>query len=374
LCIATKEEAWCILGRPLRQERKESFVRYKLLGRSGLRVSELCLGTMTFGEEWGWGASKEESRRIFDAYVERGGNFLDTANKYTEGTSERIVGELIAGERERFVLATKYTLTTNPDDPNASGNHRKNMVQAVEASLKRLGTDYIDLYWLHAWDFTTGIDEVMRAFDDLVRAGKILYAGVSDTPAWTVAAANTLADLRGWTPFVGLQIEYSLIERTPERELLPMARAFDLAVLAWAPLGGGVLTGKYRSAADGGQERMRISANSRRLAEKNLEIARAVVQVAGEVGCTPSQVAINWLRRQAGIVIPMLGARTLAQIQDNLGCLDAELPDAAAAKLDEVSRVPLGFPHEFAAQDHIRGIIYGSQRDRLDIHRANAPW
>ncbi len=349
-------------------------MRYKLLGRSGLRVSELCLGTMTFGEEWGWGASKEESRRIFDAYVERGGNFIDTANKYTEGTSERIVAELIASERERFVLATKYTLTMNPEDPNASGNHRKNMVQAVEASLKRLGTDYIDLYWLHAWDFTTGIDEVMRAFDDLVRAGKILYAGVSDAPAWTVAAANTLADLRGWTPFVGLQIEYSLIERTPERELLPMAKAFDLALLAWAPLGGGVLTGKYKSAADAEQPDVRIKPASRRLAERNLEIARAVVQIAAEIGCTPPQVAINWLRRQDGIVIPMLGARTLAQVQNNLGCLDVELPDAAAAKLDEVSRIALGFPHDFTAQESIRGIVYGSRRDRLDIHRVNAPW
>ena len=220
-------------------------MRYKLLGNSGLRVSELCLGTMTFGEDWGWGASKEDSRALFDAYREAGGNFIDTANFYTGGTSERFVGEFIASERDRFVVATKYTLTMRPGDPNASGNHRKNMIQSVEASLRRLGTDYIDLYWLHAWDYLTPVEEVMRGLDDLVRAGKVLYVGVSDTPAWIVSQANTLAALRGWTPFVGLQIEYSLIERTVERELLPMAEAFGLTILAWSPLGSGVLTGKY---------------------------------------------------------------------------------------------------------------------------------
>jgi aryl-alcohol dehydrogenase-like predicted oxidoreductase len=200
-------------------------MRYKLLGKSGLRVSELALGTMTFGEEWGWGASKEESRHIFEAYVAAGGNFIDTANRYTEGTSEKFVGEFVAPERDKFVVATKYTLFMRRNDPNAAGNQRKNMVQSLEASLKRLGTDYVDLYWVHAWDFMTPVEEVLRALDDMVRAGKILYVGISDTPAWVVSQANMLAELRGWTRFVGLQLPYSLIERTPERELLPMACA-----------------------------------------------------------------------------------------------------------------------------------------------------
>lgn len=198
-----------------------------------MRVSELCLGTMTFGEDWGWGGSPEDCRKMFEAFAAAGGNFLDTANLYTNGTSERIVGELIAAERERWVLATKYSLSMG-EHVNAAGNHRKNMLQAVDASLKRLKTDYIDLYWLHAWDFTTPVEEVMRTFDNLARAGKILYAGISDTPAWIVAQANTLAALRGWTPFIGLQIEYSLVERTPERELLPMARALGLGVTPWS--------------------------------------------------------------------------------------------------------------------------------------------
>ena len=219
-------------------------MRYRLLGKSGLRVSELCLGTMTFGEDLGWGSPKEESRKVYDAFREAGGNFIDTANIYTNGTSESFLGEFMQGHRERLVLATKYTLSPPVNDPNAAGNHRKNMMQAVEASLKRLQTDYIDLYWLHIWDQLTPVEEVMRAFDDLVRQGKILYAGVSDMPAWVVAKANTLAELRGWTPFIGLQIEYSLIERTPERELLPMASSLGLGITAWSPLAGGVLDGQ----------------------------------------------------------------------------------------------------------------------------------
>src|ERR1700722_8670831 len=225
-------------------------MRYKLLGRSGLRVSELCLGTMTFGEDWGWGSSKEESRKVYDAFLEAGGTFIDTANFYTNGTSERLLGEFMADHRDRIVLATKYTNAAPGNDPNAAGNHRKSMMQSIEASLKRLKTDYIDLYLLHIWDQITPIEEVMRAFDDLVRQGKILYAGVSDMPAWLVTRGNTLAELRGWSAFVGLQIEYSLIERTPERELLPMAANLGLGVTAWSPLAGGVLSGKY----DGGAQ------------------------------------------------------------------------------------------------------------------------
>jgi aryl-alcohol dehydrogenase-like predicted oxidoreductase len=224
-------------------------MRYKILGRSGLRVSELSLGTMTFGADWGWGSSFEDSKKVFDAYANAGGNFLDTANLYTNGTSEKYVGEFIASEREHFVLATKYSLKEKHGDPNRAGNHRKNLVQSLDNSLKRLKTDYIDLYWIHAWDFLVQPEEVMRALDDQVRAGKILHIGVSDTPAWIVSRAQTIAEMRGWTPFSALQIEYSLIERTPERDLMPMAKELGIAVTPWAPLAGGLLTGKYTSQA-----------------------------------------------------------------------------------------------------------------------------
>jgi aryl-alcohol dehydrogenase-like predicted oxidoreductase len=321
-------------------------MRYKLLGASGLRVSELALGTMTFGEEWGWGASKEESRAMFEAYAGAGGNFIDTANRYTEGTSERLVGELIAPDREHWVVATKYTLWMRRDDPNFSGNHRKNLIQALDASLERLGTEYVDLYWVHVWDFTTPIDEVMRALDDVVRAGKVLYVGVSDTPAWVVSRANTLAELRGWTRFVGLQLRYSLIDRTAERDLLPMARALDLAVTPWSVLGAGVLTGKYSRGERPDEGRAREGAAT---VERNLEIADAVCDVADEIGCTPGQVALSWVRQQPGVVIPLLGARNLPQLEDNLGCLNVELsadqlaprqPSAGTRRLDARRLLP----------------------------------
>lgn len=339
-------------------------MRYKLLGNSGLRVSELALGTMTFGEEWGWGASREESQQVFETYVEAGGNFIDTANRYTEGTSEKLVGEFIAHDREKFVLATKYTLQMRMGDPNFSGNHRKNMVQSLEASLKRLKTDYIDLYWLHAWDFTTPVDEVLRGLDDLVRQGKILYIGISDTPAWIVSMANTMAELRGWSRFVGLQIEYSLVQRTPERDLLPMARHLDIAVTPWGILGSGVLSGKYNqdSKAAG---RVTIRGN---VDERNLVIARAVADIAEDIGCTPSQVAIAWLRAQPGVIVPLLGARTLPQLQDNLGALQVHLSDDHLAQLNEVSKVELGFPHEWRGRKYVMDLIYGGMQDQIDNH------
>jgi len=220
-------------------------MRYKLFGKSGLRVSELCLGTMTFGPNWGWGADKAEAKNIFDAYASAGGNFIDTANRYTDGTAESYLGEFLAPDRDHFILATKYSLYDRKDDPNFSGNHRKNMIRSLEGSLKRLNTDFIDIFWLHAWDFMTPVEEIMRGLDDLVKAGKVLHLGISDTPAWVVSQANTLADLRGWTAFTGLQFEYSLVERTPERDLMPMARAFGMAMTPWGILGAGVLSGKY---------------------------------------------------------------------------------------------------------------------------------
>jgi aryl-alcohol dehydrogenase-like predicted oxidoreductase len=346
-------------------------MRYKLLGRSGLRVSEICLGTMTFGEEWGWGASKEASRAVYEAYVEAGGNFVDTANRYTEGTSERFVGEFVAGDRERIVLATKYTLFNRKGDPNSAGSHRKNLVQSLEASLRRLNTSYVDVLWVHAWDPLTPADELMRALDDVVRAGKALYVGVSDTPAWVVAQSNTLADLRGWTPFVGLQIEYSLLQRHAERELLPMARALDLAVTAWGPLAGGVLSGKYAAdrTATGGPARYAGNATAQRLSERNLAIAGVVKQIAAETGRTPSQVALAWLRQRPGVVIPIVGARRAEQMRDSLESANLTLDDAHRAKLDAASAIELGFPHDFLAGENVQELVYAGVRRQIDDHR-----
>ncbi|MCB9701336.1 MAG: aldo/keto reductase [Myxococcales bacterium] len=342
-------------------------MRYRMLGESGLRISELCLGTMTFGETWGFGADKAECRRIYDAYRGRGGNFIDTANKYTEGTSEAFVGEFIAGERGRVVLATKYTLATAQGDPNACGNHRKNMVQSVEASLRRLGCDYIDLYWVHAWDGITPLDEVMRALDDLVRAGKILYVGISDAPAWVVARANTLAELRGWSRFVGLQIEYSLIERTVERELVPMSEALGLGITAWAPLAGGVLTGKYHGVSDPkSADTTRGASNDRRLSQRSRAIAAEVVAIAAELGVAPASVAINWVRQRPCRPTPILGARTEAQIRQNLAALDFALCEEHLARLDAASAISLGFPHDFLGSEWVRAVIHGDTVDRLD--------
>ena len=343
-------------------------MRYKLLGKSGLRVSELCLGTMTFGEDWGWGSSQEESRRVYDTFLEAGGNFIDTANVYTSGTSERLLGEFMQGQRERIVLATKYTNAAPGTDPNAAGNQRKSMVQALEASLKRLKTDYIDLYWLHIWDQITPIEEVMRAFDDLVRQGKILYAGVSDMPAWVVAKANILADLRGWTPFVGLQIEYSLIERTPERELVPMAADLGLGVTAWSPLAGGVLTGKQLEAG-GAKDSRQSDAGMQQFMTPDARkeaIVREVVAVAREWGHSPAQVALAWLRQRAKPVIPIIGARKLAQLKDNLACIDIRLESAFIQRLDAVSRIEMGFPHDMFAKERPRSLSFGGMWDRID--------
>ncbi|HVM61538.1 MAG TPA: aldo/keto reductase [Verrucomicrobiae bacterium] len=337
-------------------------MNYRLLGKSGLRVSELCLGTMTFGEDWGWGANQEESRAIFDAFVEAGGNFLDTADGYTNGTSEKMVGEFIGSERERYVVATKYSFNQRRGDPNAGGNHRKNMAQALEGSLKRLGTDYVDLYWMHAWDEFTPVEEVMRAFDDLVRAGKVLYIGISDAPAWWVARANTLAEWRGWTPFAALQIEYNLIERTPERELLPMAEALGLTVTPWSPLAGGWLTGKY-SRKSKEQKRLDQTPQFARPTERNKAIAATVVKIARSTRKSPAQVALNWLR--AKNTIPILGARKLPQFQDNMGCLKWSLNAKQLARLDEVSQIELGFPIDFLQRPFVRDYLHGGLYDRI---------
>lgn len=346
-------------------------MRYKLLGKSGLRVSELCLGTMTFGEDWGWGASQDESRQIFETFVEAGGNFIDTANGYTDGSSEKIVGELIAQDRERFVVATKYAfpnlMSDHTGNPNGSGNHRKNLMQSLEGSLRRLNTDYVDLFWLHAWDFTTPVEEVMRAFDDMVRQGKVMYIGISDAPAWIVAQANTLAQCYGWTPFVALQVEYSLIQRTPERDLLPMAQAFELAVTPWSPLAGGVLTGKYNQSQS--NTNLQSSSRGSEIPERSLKIAEVVNQVAQEIGRSPSQVSLAWLRTQSNAVIPIIGARKLSQVKDNLACVDITLSSEHLQSLNQVSQIELGFPHDFLGSDMIHDRLFGGTYDAIDNPR-----
>jgi aryl-alcohol dehydrogenase-like predicted oxidoreductase len=343
-------------------------MRYTLLGQSGLRVSELCLGTMTFGEDWGWGAPIDTSRRILELYAEAGGNFIDTANKYTNGSSESFLGELLQGQRDQFVLATKYTLQTRDGDPNAVGNHRKNLVQALDASLKRLRTDRIDVYWVHARDTLTPVDEVMRALDDQVRAGKILYVGVSDWPAWEIARANTLADLRGWSAFVGLEIEYSLLQRTPERDLLPMAHAFGLGVTCWSPLAGGLLTGKYLAADRGDEGRLAQTAHGK-MGVREERVVRELVDVAEEIGAQPSQVALAWLLTRPGVVIPIIGASKEEQMKQNLGCLELALDDQHVRRLDEASSIELGFPHDFLRQENIKRIVYGDRYELVEDRR-----
>lgn len=340
---------------------------YRLLGRSGLRVSPVCLGTMTFGTDWGWGADAEEARRIFDIYVDRGGNFIDTANEYTNGTSEQFIGEFARGQRERLVIATKYTAMTRPGDPNAGGNHRKSMVGSVEQSLTRLKTDYIDLLYLHAWDNTTPVEEILRAMDDLVRAGKVLYVGISDTPAWQVARMQAIADLRGWSPLIALQIEYNLIERTAERDLIPMASELGLGVIPWSPLASGVLTGKYsRSDLDGGNgsaspvgTRKDVAAAQGKLTERSLTIAGNVQDIARELEASPAQVAIAWTLANSAVTAPIIGARTTAQLDDNLKALNLRLGDDQLARLEAASAVELGFPHDFLRLPMVRTVMFG---------------
>lgn len=356
-------------------------MRYKLLGKSGLRVSEISLGAMTFGQDWGEmlpGAPKEETRKIFNHYSNLGGNFIDTANMYQNGTSEKYLADLITDDRNRYVLATKYSITTNPNDPNASGNHRKNLFQSVEESLRRLNTSYIDLLWVHIWDPFTPIEEVMRALDDLVRSGKIMYIGISDTPSWVISRANMLAELRGWTPFIATQLMYSLIERTSERELLPMAKALDIGVTAWSPLGGGILTGKYNT-----KELDNKSSESKRLHpdnqmsnrfvnERNLSIAKVVQEISKEVDKTPSQVALNWLLQQnesKGVIIPIVGARTENQIVDNLESVNFKLTKDHLKRLDEISSIELGFPHDTFSKEAEKEFIFGKSYSLIDNHR-----
>ncbi|MEM8533812.1 MAG: aldo/keto reductase [Chloroflexota bacterium] len=340
-------------------------MRYRLLGHSGLRVSELCLGTMTFGEDWGWGANKEVSQQMFEQFAEAGGNFVDTANNYTNGTSERFVGEFIKAERDRYVVATKYTLrlmTGNANDPNLGGNSRKSMVRSVEHSLQRLDTDYIDLLYLHMWDFTTPVEEVLQSVQSLMTSGKVLYFAFSDTPAWIVSHAIAKAEAYGLPRPVAFQLPYSLLNRDIERAELPMARTYDLAVLPWGMLSGGYLTGKYSDASAGPRGSKTINDRSRAAGE-------TVATFAQELGRTPAQVAVNWVRQQAGNIIPILGCRTTDQIQDSLGCLDFELTAEQLETLNAVADFNIGFPYSFLYGNNARNLIFGDSFALLDNHR-----
>ncbi|WP_373077695.1 aldo/keto reductase [Zhongshania sp.] len=327
---------------------------YRLLGRSGLRVSPLSLGTMTFGVGSGWGSTDSDAQHMVDRYIELGGNFIDTANFYASGGSEQLLGQFIQGRRNQLALASKYSLTMQAGDPNACGNHRKNMVQSVEASLKRMKTDYLDLLYLHVWDCRTPVEEILRAFDDLVRAGKILYAGISDTPAWQISRMQAIAELRGWTPLVALQIPYNLTERSVEREFMPMAQEMGLGILPWSPLAGGVLSGKYskgdlqntgETANTQMNSRKSINIATGRLSDKALEIAGVVGGIAAELNCTSAQVALAWTLLNPAVVSPIIGARTLEQFNDNLKALDVNFSEDQIAKLDTVSKIETCFPH-----------------------------
>lgn len=343
-----------------------SLDQYPLLGRSGLRVSPLALGTMTFGQNWGWGADATESRRIFDLYIDRGGNFVDTSVNYTNGASEQMLGEFLRDKRERVVLATKFTMAREPGNPNSGGNHRLNMLRSVEQSLRQLRTDRIDLFYLHGWDCTTQPEEVMRALDDLVRSGTIVYVGICNTPAWRIAQMQTLAEMFGWAPFVALQIEYSLIERTVEHELIPMAAALGMGVLPWSPLGGGVLSGKYTRAdiqdsreAGVATTRKGVVASTGQLSPRALGIADVVRSVAQEIGATASQVALAWTLSNPAVTAPVMGARTLAQAEDNLGALRVVLSEEQRARLDAASAVELIFPECFIGRPLAQHLMFG---------------
>jgi len=337
-------------------------MKYKLLGKSGLKVSELCLGTMGFGKEWNWGADYETSKEVFDIFVEAGGNFIDTANIYTNGTSEKYLGEFMASSRDHYVLATKYSLsdTRSNTNVNGAGNSRKNMMRSVEGSLKRLNSDYIDLFYLHAWDSLTPIDEVMRGLDDLITQGKINYIGFSDTPAWVISAAQTLAEWKGWSKIVALQIEYSLMQRTPERDLIPMASHFGMSLVPWAPLAGGALTGKYLTGDKG-----RLPDTSQRLNERNTLIVKEVVRIAEELNCKASSVALKWMIQRNKACIPLVGATKPSQVKENLLCLEVTLSEEHLTRLDEISHIELGFPHDFVLAEGTREVIYGGFDQRI---------
>jgi aryl-alcohol dehydrogenase-like predicted oxidoreductase len=323
-------------------------MRQTFLGNTGLKVSELCLGAMTFGTAWGWGADEAESRRMFDAFATAGGTFVDTADAYTGGASERFVGTFVAGARDRFVIATKYTIGTDPLNANAYGNGRKTLMRALESSLKRLGTDYVDLYYAHMWDGFTPVEETLRAMEDSIRQGKVLHFGLSDFPAWMVARADALAEALHLTRPAAIQIEYNLAQRDGDRELIPMAEALGLSILDWSPLGGGVLTGKTLTGGAAGRVASGAVGHFDKYRTAHAAaVARAVVAEAGALGCTPAQLSIAWLRARSPLHIPIIAARSVGQLEENLGAVDLAPPSETLERLDRASRTPLGFPADF---------------------------
>ena len=330
--------------------------RYFTLGNSGLRVSRLALGTMTFGTDWGWGADKDTARAMFNAYIERGGNLIDTADLYTNGISEQWVGEFVRERqlRDRVVITTKFSFNADPTNPNAGGNGRKNMLRAVEGSLRRLNTDFIDLYLLHTWDMVTPAEEVLRTFDDLVRSGKVRHIGLSNTPAWYASRAQTLAQLRGWEPLSALQLEYSLLERTIEREFTPLGQQFGMGIMVWSPLGSGLLSGKYKpsQSQDWGTGRLQTLKDTNnpafnKFSERNFAIVAELEKVAREAGHSMAQVAINWVANQPGVATVLVGATRQSQLDDNLASLDFELSAELRSRLDVVSAATAGSPYLF---------------------------
>jgi aryl-alcohol dehydrogenase-like predicted oxidoreductase len=344
-----------------------SFQEYITLGRSGLKVSPLCLGTMTFGTEWGWGNEEKDSRAIFDHYLERGGNFLDTADGYTAGHSEELVGKFVSDGkvRDNVVIATKFTFNGQPGNPNAGGNGRKNIYRALEGSLRRLKTDYIDLYWLHAWDTVTPVEEVISTFNDLVREGKIRHYGFSDTPAWYVARAQTLAEKEGKERLIALQLEYSLVERNIEREHVPVAQELGIAICPWSPLASGLLSGKYQregssGTGDGRLEKTKSQPNPvfQKFSDRNWQIVERLVEVAKQIGKPPAQVALNWVTTQPGITSTIIGATKISQLDDNLASLDFSIPADLRKRLDEVSALELTHPYLFFS-DAVQSMISG---------------
>jgi aryl-alcohol dehydrogenase-like predicted oxidoreductase len=344
------------------EERLAQLDEYRLLGASGLRVSPLCLGTMTFGSNWQIGEGFEESKKVFDYYVEKGGNFVDTANIYTEGTSEQYVGELVAPIRSQMVVATKYSInppsffgapaSSNAKNANYGGNHRKAMVQGLDESLKRMKLDYVDVLYVHAWDFRTPVEETMRALDDVVRSGKALYVAVSDTPAWVIATANNTAKLRGWSPYIGLQTRYNLLERSLEYELGPMALANDIGIIPWGAVAEGFLTGKHKKDQTTNPGKRGSFVERHYAEERNWKILDEVIAVADEAKRSPVQVALNWLSQKPGVTSPLVGARTVDQLKENIAALDFKLTPQQMARLDQVSDRPPSeqpFPRNFIA-------------------------
>jgi aryl-alcohol dehydrogenase-like predicted oxidoreductase len=341
-------------------------MRYKLFGQgTGLRVSEVALGAGTFGTRWGYGAEPADARRMLDAYLDAGGTLIDTADGYQFGEAEELLGDFLADRRNEVVLATKFT-TSSMKQPSLTqvGNSRRVMIDSVEASLKRLRTDRIDLLWVHMPDGVTSSEEIMRGLDDLVRAGKVTYLGLSDFPAWRVARAATIAELRGWSPLAAIQVEYSLAERTPDRELLPMAQALGLGVAGWSPLGGGLLTGKYRRGEGGRAENFKRLIHSEKDDPRKTATVDAVLEVAEARGASPAQVSIAWSAARG--VVPILGPRTLDQLTDNLGAADLDLSAGELARLDAASRVSLGFPHELMAEEAQVSKLAGGVPDRVE--------